>query len=261
MATRESGTGVGVVCVHSSASSSGQWRALITRLSSQFHVLADDLYGYGESPSWPADRPLSLADEVALLEPVFRAAGEPFHLVGHSYGGAVALRAAMANPRRLRSLVLIEPVLFALLTAQDPHQPACHEIIGVRNDTTAAVDRGDVLAAAERFVNYWMGPTAWSLIPDRQRTGIANAMPKVKAEWHAVFAEPTPLSAFAQLDVPTLYLVGSDSPSSSRKVADLLIGVLPRVLTVEIDGVGHMGPITHPDIINATIETYLQSTT
>jgi pimeloyl-ACP methyl ester carboxylesterase len=234
---------------------------LITRLAPQFHVLADDLYGYGEGPNWPVDRSLSLADEVALLEPVFRAAGEPFHLVGHSYGGAVALRAAMANPRRLRSLVLFEPVLFALLTAEDPDQPASHEIIAVRDDTTAAVDRGDVLAAAEQFVNYWMGPTAWSLTPDRQRVGVANAMPKVKAEWHAVFSEPTPLSEFARLDVPTLYLVGSESPSSSRKVADLLIGVLPRVVTCEIDGVGHMGPITHPEIVNATIETFLQNTT
>lgn len=65
-----------------------------------------------------------LADEVALLEPVFAAAGESFHLAGHSYDGAVALRAALADPGRVRSLVLIEPVLFGLLLAEDPGQGA-----------------------------------------------------------------------------------------------------------------------------------------
>jgi len=50
---REAGTGQGVVCVHSSASSSGQWRALMDRLSDGFRVIAVDLYGYGKSAAWP----------------------------------------------------------------------------------------------------------------------------------------------------------------------------------------------------------------
>jgi pimeloyl-ACP methyl ester carboxylesterase len=94
-------------------------------------VLFPDLYGSGNSPPWPAGRELTLADEVALLEPVFEAAGESFHLVGHSYGGAVAVRAALTHPGRFLSLVLIEPVLFGLLLAEDPGQPAAREIIAL----------------------------------------------------------------------------------------------------------------------------------
>ena len=99
---REAGTGNAVVCLHASASSSAQWRPLMDRLAGRFHTLAADLYGSGRSPAWPGERPLWLADEVALLEPVFEAAGPRFHLVGHSYGGAVALRAAL-RPRSWRS--------------------------------------------------------------------------------------------------------------------------------------------------------------
>src|SRR5512144_3434751 len=101
---REAGTGPAVVCIHASASSSAQWRPLMDRLAGRFRTLAVDLYGSGRSPRWPDDRPLSLADEVALLEPVLAAAGDGFHLVGHSYGGAVALTAALAEPGRLRPL-------------------------------------------------------------------------------------------------------------------------------------------------------------
>ena len=77
---REAGTGTGVVCVHASASSAGQWRPLMDRLANRFHVFAVDLYGYNQSPAWPDDKKLTLADEVRLLEPVFRSAGDRVHL-------------------------------------------------------------------------------------------------------------------------------------------------------------------------------------
>jgi pimeloyl-ACP methyl ester carboxylesterase len=258
---REAGAGVPIVCIHASASSSGQWRPLMDRLAGRFRTLAADLHGAGKSPDWPGDRPLTLADEVALLEPIFSSVGDRFHLIGHSYGGAVALKAALAGPGRLRSLVLFEPVIFALLNADDPDQPAAREITAVRDATIAAVDRGDLDTAGARFVDYWAGAGAWAGMPDQRRRPVATAMRTVKSEWHAAFEEPVPLSAFGALDVPTLCLVGSDSPASSRAIARLLAKTLPRVSEVEIEGVGHMGPVTHPDRINALIEDHLEQLT
>jgi pimeloyl-ACP methyl ester carboxylesterase len=69
-------------------------------LALRFHVLAADSYGAGKSPGWPTDRPVRLLDEVALLEPVFARAGDPFSLVAHSYGAAIALVAAVLQPHR-----------------------------------------------------------------------------------------------------------------------------------------------------------------
>ncbi len=254
---RETGTGTGVVCVHASASSSGQWRPLMDRLANRFRVFAVDLYGYGQSPAWPDDRKLTLADEVRLLEPVFRSAGDRFHLVGHSYGGAVALRAALDNPGRLLSLVLYEPVLCAALMQEDPEQPAARECQSVRDDTIAAVDRGDLDRSGERFVDYWMGTGAWTKTPDKRRPVVAGTMRKIKHEWHAVFTEPTPLDAFTRLQVPTLYLVGTESPASTRGIARLLTARLPNLTVVELPGLGHMAPVTHPDRVNPEIEAYL----
>jgi pimeloyl-ACP methyl ester carboxylesterase len=254
---REAGRGAAVVCIHSSASSSAQWRPLMDRLADRYRTLAVDLYGSGKSPTWPADRPLSLADEVALLGPVFAAAGERFHLVGHSYGGAVALAAALAAPGRVESLVLFEPVLFSVLITEDPTQPAAREIAAVRDDTVVALERGNPHASGARFVDYWMGAGTWAAMPEPRREALATAMSNVKAEWDAAFREPTPLSAFAALEVPVLYITGSDSPASSRGVARLLTKTLPRVTAVEIEDVGHMAPVTHPDRVNALIERYL----
>ena len=117
---REAGTGPGVVCLHSNASTSAQWRSLMDQLSPQFHVLAPDLLGAGKGPAWPANQAVSLGDEVGLLETVFARAGDPLVLVGHSYGAAAALMAALACPRRVRAMVLYEPTLFSLLEQEAP---------------------------------------------------------------------------------------------------------------------------------------------
>jgi pimeloyl-ACP methyl ester carboxylesterase len=101
---REAGAGPGVVCLHANASTSGQWRALMDKLAHNFHVLAPDLYDAGKSPQWPSDRVIRLSDETALIEPVLERAGPPLALVGHSYGAAVALIAALQNPGRIGAL-------------------------------------------------------------------------------------------------------------------------------------------------------------
>lgn len=100
---REAGAGPGVVCIHSNASSSSQWRGLMDRLSGRFRVFAPDSLGAGKSPPWPAAGEVCLRDEVALLEPVFAMAGDPFFLVGHSYGASVALVTALTHPGRVRA--------------------------------------------------------------------------------------------------------------------------------------------------------------
>jgi pimeloyl-ACP methyl ester carboxylesterase len=53
-------------------------------------------------------------------------------------------------------------------------------------------------------------------------------------------------------------MVGNDSPASSRGVARLLTRALPQVQLVEFDGLGHMGPITHPEAVNAVIPCFLE---
>jgi pimeloyl-ACP methyl ester carboxylesterase len=245
-----------VVCLHASASSSRQWRPLAERLAGRFRVVAPDLYGSGERPMWTGDRPLGLGDEVAGLEPVLRAGPEPFHLVGHSYGAAVALHAALADPGRVRSLVIFEPVLFGLLLAEDPDQPAAREIVAVRDDCLAAVQQGTPDAAAERFIEYWMGPGAWTATPVARRAMSAQAMPAVMAQFQAIFAARG-LSAYSAFPVPTLLLTGTASPASARGVVRLLSKALPDVTTAELDHLGHMAPVTHPDDVNAIIDQHL----
>jgi pimeloyl-ACP methyl ester carboxylesterase len=255
---REAGAGPGVVCLHSNASSSSQWRGLMERLSPKFHVLAADGYGAGKSPLWPADRPIWLRDEVALLEPVFAKAGEPFALVGHSYGGAVALIAAVERPSRVRALVLYEPTLFALVDAERHPPNDADGIRGAVAGASAALDAGDHYRAAECFIDFWMGKGSWASMPEARKGPIATSIVNIRGWARVLMGEPTPLKAFASLDIPVLYLTGKNSPLSSLAVARLLTRTLPRVEVIEFEGLGHMGPVTHPDVVNEAISPFLQ---
>jgi pimeloyl-ACP methyl ester carboxylesterase len=241
-----------LVCIHASASSGRQWRALARRLDGRYRVHAPDLYSSGDSPQWPAAEALSLADELDLLEPLLQRAA-PFDLVGHSYGGVVALHAALAAPERVRSLVIFEPVLFGLL-GPDRSDP---EILAVRDETAAAVERGDLDAAGERFIDYWMGPGAWARMPEPRQQATSRAMPGVTSQFDAIFAVPAPPATYATLATPTLLLTANRSPVAARTVARLLADLLPNVTLVELDGVGHMAPVTHPDTVNEAIDKFL----
>lgn len=254
---REAGQGPGVVCLHSNSSSSGQWRALMEMLSPKFHVLAADSYGAGKSPPWKGDRPLTLGDEVALLEPVFAKAGDPFSIAGHSYGAGVALIAALRHPGRVRALALYEPTVFALVDAESPPPNDADGICAAVGRAVGALDAGDADRAAEYFIDFWMERGTWRKMPAERRAPIAATIHNIRHWSHALLREPTPLQAYAALDVPVLYMVGKKSPLPSRAVAKILTRVLPRVEVVEFDGLGHMGPVTHPDAVNAAIGRFL----
>jgi pimeloyl-ACP methyl ester carboxylesterase len=256
---REAGIGPSVVCTHANASTSGQWRGLMELLVPKFHVFAPDSYDHGKSPRWPSDQIIRLQDEVALIEPVLARAGSPLALVGHSYGAAVALVAAVtAPPGRVRAMVLYEPTLFALLDAE---KPAPHEAEGIRDavaDASAALDAGNEDAAAERFIDYWMGTGTWKQIPEQRKQPISESVRNVRRWAYALFAESTPLKAFRLLKIPVLLMVGKRSTPSAHGVARLLATALPQVELVEFENVGHMGPITHPDPVNEVIKRFLE---
>ena len=231
----------GVVCIHANASSSAQWRRLAELLAPEFRVATPDL---------AQDRG-RLADEVALLQPEFA-------LVGHSYGAAVALIAALTYPGRIGALALYEPTLFSLLETEKTD-----EADGIRQvvmDAGEALDEGDRDAAAERFIDYWMGTGSWQRMPEARKPAIRASIVNVRRWGQALFSEPTPLEAFRSLEIPVLYMVGKRTTASARGVARLLTATLPRVEVVEFADAGHMGPLTHTDAVNAAIRQFLRRT-
>ena len=255
---RQAGTGPTVVCLHSNASSSAQWRGLMEQLSPAFTVLAPDSYGAGKSPEWPSDRTIALDDEVQLLEPLILGAPDRLVLVGHSYGAAVAMITALRFPEKIRAIVVYEPTLFVLEEAA-ARRP--NGVDGIRNAVEFAghaLDSGDTDAAACHFIDFWMGTGSWASTPSERKPAITKSIVNVRRWRHALMTEPTPLAAFAALTMPVLYMTGGRSPESAHAVARRLVPVLPRVTEMNFNDLGHMAPVTHPETVNAAIVDFLK---
>jgi pimeloyl-ACP methyl ester carboxylesterase len=255
---RRKGRGPAVLCLHSSTSSSNQWQQLTELLTDRFEVIAPYLYGYGKSPGWPGDRPLSLADEVRFLGPVLQQIAGPFHLIGHSYGAAVAFKMALTVPHRIRSVTVFEPVLFNLLFNLKETQDAAKEVWAIRDGVRRLVHEGKIDEAGRRFIDYWSGKGVWECLPDRQREAIGKRMAKVVSDFDATIGSPTPLEAYRNLNIPTLFLYGVDSPAATREIAGWLGGQLPRAEVRGLLGIGHMGPVTHAEPIARLIAQFIE---
>ena len=254
---RKQGQGVSVVCLHSNASTSAQWRALSELLAGRMRVVAVDSYGAGKSPDWPGQRELQLQDEAELVAAVLPPSPEPFHLVGHSYGAAVALKLALMQPDRVRSMVLYEPTLFSLVAGDDPLNSPAEGIWRAASDAADAIDRGDLAAAAQRFIDYWMGPGTWAAMPAARQAVVAPSMRPVRS-WRDVAMRPDfGPDALATLKLPVLLMWGEQSPVSALAVVDVLRDALPHAVLAPQTGLGHMAPITHPERINAQIAAFI----
>jgi pimeloyl-ACP methyl ester carboxylesterase len=249
-----------VVLIHCSGSSGAQWRALAASLSDRYHVLAPDLIGYGGSAPWTSRAGFCLAQEAAPIRSLIGRLERPVHLVGHSYGGAVALHIARTRPELLSSLTLIEPSAFHLLRGGDAIDTAgLEEIMQVAADVSASAATGDLVGGFGRFVDYWSGPGSWAAMPAEKRAAFAPQLAKVALDFHALFSESAGLEDVRGIALPTLVLQGGCTRLPSRCIVRRLRDALPEAAFRFVQGAGHMLPITHRDEVNRHIAAHIDA--
>ena len=243
--------------VHSSVSGARQWRRLMEDLKDRFRVRAVNLFGYGKTPPWPAEATQSLDDQARLVEAALPANAGEICLVGHSFGGSVAMKAAARLGGRVARLVLLETNPFYLL-AQSGRLDAFAEIMELREWVKKLGPLGEWTTAAERFADYWGGAGTWREMPLERRTVFAEALKPNFFEWDAVMNETTTAEQWATLLPRTTLLIhdpGTVLPI--REIAALLRRSCPEWSYREVPGVGHMAPLTRPDVINPLVGTFL----
>jgi pimeloyl-ACP methyl ester carboxylesterase len=248
-----------VICLHSTGSSSRQWARLTQRLSPRFRMVAVDLIAHGRSRPWGRSEAPSIEAELDALSPLLEAQPGVVHLVGHSYGGAVALRLAMRHPARITSVAAFEPVMFRQLLDAGPHDEAALEAVRVAGSIHGSLAAGRDEEAARFFYDYWSGTGAWIALDEKVRQAITERMPAALACFQALFADRTPREAIERLRVPVLLMSGGRSPASGRATTKLLARLLPKSWWHSFEELGHMGPVDAPEVVNPAIARFLDA--
>jgi pimeloyl-ACP methyl ester carboxylesterase len=227
-------------------------------LAGRYEVEAPEHYGCESTGMWSGEHAFTLGDEATRAIALIDSSEGKVHLVGHSYGGGVALKAALARPDRIASMALYEPTAFHLLRQMGgPGALAYAEIAGVAGRLRQGVVTGDYRAAVAAFIDYWNGPGAWEAMRPAAQNALIHWAPKGPLEFRAVMDEATPASAYGALNFPVLVLRGEHAPMSTRLIAEGLSQLLPTTRLMVVDGAGHMGPLTHAPVVSMPIMRHI----
>lgn len=247
-----------IVFLHGTAGSRRQWQDLIDRLPAGFASVTLDLPGYTahEVP----EAPRSLSTEAGMILHRLRAMGRPVHLVGHSYGAALALSIAVKSPDMVHSLTLFEPAIFHLLRDGHAveHQMFAH-IAGLAQEIGLAAAAGRPDWGAARFVDFWNGPGSFARYAPEIREKVIARMDLIRANFSALHQETWPLGDCARVTCPMLGLYGENSPLLSQHLIRLVAGQMPNAKVLPITGAGHMLPITHAAMAARLIGAHLKT--
>ena len=255
-----------LLLLHSSGATHRQWRPLIAQLGQSWRILAPDLFGYGDTPMpqsgsrSSSPRRSIVQDELDLLGALLQQQSTgPVHVVGHSYGGAVALELALQHSGRIASLAVYEPVMFALLR-DSQQQAAWSEIAQVAQRQVELVAAGNLRGAASHFIGYWVAPGAFEAMPEAMQATVAAGMPKVAAEFGEVLRRRDAQPDFSTLTMPVLLLCGSATTVAVRGVVAELRRLLPAPRFVQVEGAVHMAPVQQPELVNPLLVDFLEIT-
>jgi 3-oxoadipate enol-lactonase len=224
---------VRVVLLHSALGDSRLWRHQIPALDA-FEVIAPDLPGWGDTPM-PRE-PYSFVDVVAQHLPAL--------LVGNSFGGAIALRTALAHPDKVKKLVLIGSGL--------PAWDWTEEMRAYFAAEEEAIEANDLDRATEINLEFWVKPEHRDEVRPQQRRALElqSAHPEPELIW----PEMPPL---ASLSMPTLVIVGDDDKDDFKKIAEHLAEEIPDADLAVVPAAGHLVGIDQPAELNALLLEFL----
>ena len=247
-----------VVALHCSLGSGRQWTKLADELGRGHQFMAPDISGYGTN-TCALDLPLTLAEEVNCVSGYLNDATGPIHLVGHSYGGAIAFKIATNSPfaHRVRSLTLIEPVLPTLLLETDSDRRLHARFAQLARDVSEDLWNGSVLEAIDKFIAFWNGSGPQDPLPASTHLRMIERADKLAFDFTAALSEENVTIAAASLRVPTLLFSGGTSPYFTQRIVRRLAAIVEGAETRHLPDAGHMLAISHASTINPEIARHI----
>lgn len=251
------GEGKPLLLLHSGGSSGTQWERFAEVAPRGWRMIAPDLLGFGGTEPWPQAGALTHDLQAELVAEIIGANTDaPVDVVGHSYGGATALRLAIDCPCKVRSLILIEPVTTCLLG--EAGDPLFAESRVVAKTFIASMSMGRPEIGWEAFIDSRNGAGTWARLPDKRRQQFLAQSDQTRDAFLSNLNNRTTLTECAALALPVTMITGVETTACDRRTSEVLRDVLQRVVHVAIPGAGHMSPLTHAQAVVSIVNEHLR---
>jgi pimeloyl-ACP methyl ester carboxylesterase len=251
----ERGSGPTLVLVPGSCSTGAAWRPVMKVLDGNFRFVTTSLLGYGASEERRTEHNPSVLREAEMLEAVINRAGGHVHLVGHSFGGAVALIVAMRKRVKIASLTVLEAPLPSLL--RHCHERAHYRSFRDMTDTYFAAYRGGDREAIRKMIDFYGGEGTYASWPEKVRAYAVETTPVNMLDWACAYDHPLAPEMLAAIDVPVSVVAGGSSHPAICRANGLVSVSIEGATFKTISGAAHFMISTHPcqvaDLIAANV--------
>jgi pimeloyl-ACP methyl ester carboxylesterase len=273
LAYRDIGSGEPVVLIHGSASDLRTWDGQLAAIGADHRAIA-----YSRRYARPNDDIKEGVDDQMLphvedLAGFLAAIDVPAaHLVGHSWGGFVALLTAIRHPALVRSLVLMEPPVLSLFVSTPPRPSEILGLLVRRPGTALAIIKfgvtafeparkaylnGDDEAAMAAFGRGVLGKAGFETLSEERREQVWENRMADRAQILGAGFPPLSDDEVRGVQAPTLLMCGDRSPALFHRLSDRLAELLPNVERAEIAGASHMMQEDNALMVNETILGFL----
>ena len=255
------GSGEPMIFVHGALSGPSSWEPVRGKIAAKYRFITYMQRYYG-TDAWKDDgRNFSVSTHADdLLEFIVSLGAGPVHLVGWSYGGAVATSAALNNPSLVRSLVLYEANIASVLPAESPEGSAAREDrTKMVAQAVAANKAGDPVQTIRLMYEavYQLPPGGFDHLPQATKRSVlenARTMP-------LLFTAPQPpaitCDALKKFNAPTLVVRGEKTHAFYALTTEAIGKCVPGAHHVVLQNVNHDGPARDPAAFSAVIFKFL----
>jgi pimeloyl-ACP methyl ester carboxylesterase len=254
----ESGQGPTVVLVAGSCSTGAAWRPIISQWQGRFRCVTTSLLGYGGTAERRTLVDCDISHEAEILESVVRRAACPVHLVGHSFGGLIALAVALRNKVPLLSLAILEAPAPEILRQSGEYAQyrSFREMTDIYFSMFQAGDRN----AIQQMVDFYGGAGTFAGWPQRVRDYAIETTPANILDWASAYGFQPTRPSLVKVDIPIFVLWGENSHPAVQRTNQLL-AQCTKASAVTIGGAAHFMISTHAEGVARTLAQHVSAAT
>ncbi|MCC5860170.1 MAG: alpha/beta hydrolase [Ectothiorhodospiraceae bacterium] len=248
-------SGPPVLFLPGSYSTERAWRRVWAHLPGGWRLAATSLCGCGATVETRSPGDSSMDHELAVVaEAVRRLSGGPVHLVGHSFGGMVALAAALSERIPVASLALFEANPVGLIAG---NAALYDEVRALATAFSEALDRGEPDAAAY-IIDWWSGAGTFAAMPEEVQEFCRTVAPANRLDWEIGLGFHPDHAAISALGIPVLLVRGERAVPAMVAMTDVLSALLPSAQCAVVADAGHFLISTHPAACAGLLTDHLE---
>jgi pimeloyl-ACP methyl ester carboxylesterase len=247
LAYDEAGRGPAVILLHGAFLDRGTWDLQMPAFAARHRTVRYDIRPFGESTV--PDQPYKTTDDLLALMDALEIGRA--HLVGHSFGGGVAIDFALVHPARVASLILVNSGVTGAIMPADEQKEAMQVFVSARESEARAVEA-------------WLALGLWSA--SRARPEVMKTIERITARNAARFRMAAPpfapitppaIGRLGEIRSPTLVVTGDRDTPGNRAGSESLAMGIPGARLVVIPGADHAIPIGWPKELNEAVLAFL----